>query len=97
MENTNMDEAPEVYSDGVQIAVSPFTVALMFSVNPPVQPGTQAPRKAATVRMSIEHAKVLAIILKKQIKQYEEQQLGQPIALPLQIYQQLGLSRNEDW
>jgi hypothetical protein len=85
-----------VYSDGVQIAVSPFTVALMFTVAPPGQPGTQAPTKVATVRMSVEHAKVLAIILRKQIKQYEEQ-LGQPVPLPHQIYNQLGLSKSEDW
>ena len=91
-----MDDDIGVYSDGVQIAVSPFTVALMFTVNPPSQPGTQAPIKVSTVRMSVEHAKVLAIILRKQIKQYEEQ-LGQPVALPNQIYQQLGISKSEDW
>ncbi len=91
-----MDETG-VYSDGVQISVSPFTVGLFFTVAPAAQPGTQAPIKVSAVRMSLEHAKVLAIILRKQLKQYEEQQLGQPISLPHQVYQQLGISRAEDW
>jgi hypothetical protein len=39
---------------------------------------------------------VFAIIIRKQLKQFEEQ-LGQPIALPAQVYQQLGLSAKEDW
>jgi hypothetical protein len=46
--------------------------------------------------MSLEHAKVMAIILRKQLKQFEEQ-LGAEIALPLQVYQQLGVSPKEDW
>ena len=37
-----MDE-PVLYSDGIQIGVSPFTVTLGFTVAPQAQPGTQAP------------------------------------------------------
>jgi hypothetical protein len=90
-----MDE-PILYSDGVQVSVSPFTVTLGFTVAPQGQPGTQVPIPVATVRMSLEHAKVMAIILRKQLKQFEEQ-LGQPVALPPQVYQQLGASPKEDW
>ena len=90
-----MDE-PVVYSDGIQIGVSPFTVTLGFTLAPQAQPGTQVATPVATVRMSLEHAKVMAIILRKQLKQFE-QQLGQDIALPHQVYQQLGLSPTEDW
>ena len=90
-----MDE-PSVYSDGIQIGVSPFTVTLGFTVAPQAQPGTQAATPVATIRMSLEHAKVMAIILRKQLKQFE-QQLGQEIALPHPVYQQLGLSPKEDW
>jgi hypothetical protein len=89
-----MDE-PVLYSDGIQVGVSPFTVTLAFTVAPPAQPG-QVPIPVATIRMSLEHAKVMAIILRKQIKQYEEQ-LGTDIALPHQVYQQLGVSPKEDW
>ncbi len=54
-----MDE-PILYSDGIQVGISPFTVTLGFTVAPPVQSGTQAPIPVATVRMSPEHAKVMA-------------------------------------
>lgn len=90
-----MEEA-NVYSDGIQIGVSPFTVTLGFTLAPQAQPGTQVPTPVATVRMSLEHAKVMAILLKRQLKQYEEQ-LGTGIALPAQVYQQLGVSAKEDW
>jgi hypothetical protein len=90
-----MDE-PVLYSDGIQIGVSPFTVTLGFTVAPPAQPGAQASIPVATIRMSLEHAKVMAIILRKQLKQFEEQ-LGAEIALPHQVYQQLGVSPKEDW
>ena len=90
-----MDE-PIVYSDGIQIGVSPFTVTLGFTVAPQAQPGTQVATPVATIRMSLEHAKVMAIILRKQLKQFEEQ-LGAEIPLPLQVYQQLGVSPKEDW
>ena len=90
-----MDE-PIVYSDGIQVGISPFTVTLGFTVAPPVQAGTQAAIPVATIRMSPEHAKVMAIILRKQLKQFE-QQLGQEIALPHQVFQQLGVSPKEDW
>ena len=60
-----MDE-PILYSDGIQIGVSPFTVTLGFTVAPQAQPGTQVATPVATIRMSLEHAKVMAIILRKQ-------------------------------
>ena len=90
-----MDE-PVVYSDGIQVGISPFTVTLGFTLAPPAQAGPQIPTPVATIRMSLEHAKVMAIILRKQLKQFEEQ-LGTEIALPPQVYQQLGVSPQEDW
>lgn len=90
-----MDQ-PLLYSDGVQVGISPFTVTLSFTVAPQPPVHGQAPAPVATIRMSPEHAKVMAIILRRQLKQFEEQ-LGQPIALPPQVYQQLGLSPKEDW
>ena len=89
-------EEPVLYSDGIHVGISPFTVTLGFTLAPPAQPGPQIPTPVATIRMSLEHAKVMAIILKKQLKQFEEQ-LGTEIALPPQVYQQLGVSPQEDW
>ena len=46
--------------------------------------------------MSLEHAKVMTILLRKVLKQHEDQQ-GTPIVLHPQIYTQMGISRQEDW
>ncbi len=86
---------PDVYCDGVQIGVSPFGLVLNLTQSPPT-PGTQQPKTAAFVRMSLEHAKVMAIMLRKILKQTEDQQ-GGPIVLHPQIYTQMQISRQEDW
>jgi len=90
-----MDE-PLLYSDGIQIGISPFTVSLSFTVAPAAQAGAQLPAPVATIRTSLEHAKVMAIVLRRQLKQFEEQ-LGTEIPLPPQVFQQLGVSPKEDW
>lgn len=91
-----MADVPHVYADAVQLGVGAFTVSLTFSIAPIAQPGTQAPEAVAVVRMSPEHAKLMAILLRKQLKQFEEN-LGAPIAILPQVYQQLGISAKEDW
>lgn len=91
-----MDDEVDLFIDGVQVGLSPFSVALVFTISPQPGAGTQAPKKLATIRMSAEHAKVMSILMRRQLKQFEEQ-LGQPIPIPPQVYQQLGLSPKEDW
>lgn len=90
-----MEEVQEYYADGVEInLVMPWTVALTFSVK---GIGPQAePKRIAIVRMSPEHAKVVAMLLKKQIKGYE-MNTGANINLPHDMYSKLGLSPTEDW
>lgn len=90
------DQVPELYADGVQIGLGPFGAILSFTMQPAGQTGQLAPIRVCNMRMSVEHAKVLTILLKKQLKAYE-QQLGEDIPLHPQLYQQLGLSRQEDW
>jgi hypothetical protein len=87
---------PELYCDGAQVGLSPFTAIFSLTMQPAGQTGAMAPIKVANVRMSLEHAKVLAIMLRKQLKTYEAQ-MGADIQLPAQLYQQLGLSKQEDW
>lgn len=60
------------------------------------QAGTAAPIRVANIRMSLEHAKVMAIVLRKQLKGFE-QGMGQDIPLHPTLYQQLGISKQEDW
>ena len=90
------DGVPEIYCDGAQVGLSPFTAILSLTMQPAGQTGTMPPIRVANLRMSLEHAKVLAMILRRQIKNYETQ-TGTEIAIPAQLYQQLGLSRQEDW
>ena len=90
------DDPEPIYSDGVQVGCAPFTVALTFTVSASPSKGSQLPRMVADLRMSPEHAKVMAIILTRQLKEFE-QQLGRPIPIHPQVAQQLGLSPTEDW
>ncbi len=92
-----MEEPLDLYIDGFQMGIAPFSVALAFGISPAPGSGSpQAPKPLVTIRMSVEHAKVMTIIMRRQLKQYEES-LGQPIPIPPQVYQQLGLSPREDW
>ncbi len=94
---TNENECPEFYSDSFRFTVSPYGVAFTFGVNVPhPSPGKVTPGKDSVVlRMSLEQAKVLAMLLRRNLKNYElENKLE--IALPLQLYTQLGITR-EDW
>ncbi len=89
------DAPPPVYADGVQIGLSPFTAQLTFTMAVSGI-GTQLPANVANVRMSLEHAKVLSMLLKRQLKAFEDQ-MQSPIHIHPQVFQQLGLSMNEDW
>ncbi len=92
-----MPEEPQpLYSDGLQVGCAPFTVALTFTVSPTPGKGNVPPTVVADIRMSPEHAKVMAIILRRQLMDFE-QQLGRPIPIHPQVAQQLGVSPNEDW
>jgi hypothetical protein len=90
------EELIPLYSDGVQVGCAPFTIALTFTVSPSPSRGPQPPKVIADIRMSPEHAKVMAILLRRQLRDFE-QQLGKPIPVHPQVAQQLGLSPAEDW
>ena len=89
---------PDVYSDQFNMAVSPYGVALTFLLTPssptPIQAVTGDPQ--AVVRMSLEHAKVMSMVLRRSIKQYELETLGDHIRIPRGILGQLKLTE-DDW
>ncbi len=92
-----MPEDPDpVYSDGLQVGCAPFTIALTFTVSPNPGKGNIPPAVVADIRMSPEHAKVMTIVLRRQLKDFE-MQLGRPIPMHPQVAQSLGISPNEDW
>ncbi len=66
-------EIPEYYTSSVALATNIYDVTLQFRVQvPPVAPG-QPPleRPVCVVRMSPQHAKMLALILTNAIRDYE--------------------------
>lgn len=90
-------ELPDVYTDSFQFSVSPYGVSFTFGVNPPhLAPARAEPAKELVVlRMSLENAKVLAMMLRRNLKSYEREQ-SLEVALPPGLYTQLGIAR-EDW
>jgi hypothetical protein len=91
-------EPIDVYSDQFGLNVGAYGTSLNFSVSgaTPPAPGT-APQveRLATIRMSLEHLKVMAFVIRRQILQYE-QQTGVNIQVPVEVLNSLRISR-EDW
>ena len=90
------DEVQPVFCDSVQVGSSPFGISMLFTLAPNPSWAKQEPRIVADVRMSPEHAKVLAIILRRHILDFE-QQMGRPLPMHPTVMKQLGLSPEEDW
>ena len=92
------DEVPDIYCDGVVTAVTPYDVILQLQRRPKENPSgaTQLPDLVGCVRLSLEQAKVLCIVLKASLKALEDSQ-GTAIPLHPQVRQPLGISKNEDW
>lgn len=90
------DDLPEFYVDQFRMNVSPYGAAITFGLASPNPTTGQAQvHDTVLLRMSLEHMKVMAIILKKNLKAYEEQTQA-PINIPRAILNQMGLSP-EDW
>jgi hypothetical protein len=93
-----MTEPVNVFTDQFQINTGPYGVTLNFSLSDPTPaaPGT-APKieRQATVRMTLEHLKVMSFILQRSVKQYEAQ-TNTTIQIPMQMLNAMGISM-EDW
>ncbi len=88
---------PDVYVDQMRSTVGVFGVNITFGLNEP-HPTSAGPRMATErviLRMSLEHAKVVAMMLRRQLKKYE-QETGTTIELPSNVYTGLGIAQ-EDW
>jgi hypothetical protein len=93
-----MSDAPvDVYADQIALSIGPFGCALNFGVSLRMPPpgGGAAGNQVATVRMSLEHLKVMAFLLRRQLIQYEREQAIR-IQVPMDVLNQLRIGR-EDW
>lgn len=90
------EEPPDFYVDGFRVTVTPYGVNLTFSrsVPHPTPAGREAGEPQVILRMSLEHAKTVSMLLRKQLKTYEAE--NGEINLPPGLYTGLGIAR-EDW
>ena len=94
----SMEDLPDIYCDTMSMAQTAYGVAFTFSLSPSMPvPGQATPEPQAVVRMSLEHAKVFAMVVRKNLKQYELEHLGDPIRIPAEVLRQLNLSEESDW
>lgn len=90
-------DIPDIYCNSVQLGISPYDLTIELQQRKASLEGQeQKPVAVGTVRMSFEHAKVLAIILRKTLKVYEDQ-AKRPIPVHPELLDQLGISEAEDW
>lgn len=93
-----MVESFDIYSDSFQINTGPYGCTLNFMLSPstPPAPGkTPQHETLATIRMSLEHLKLMTFVLRRQIMLHE-QQTGVNIQVPTQVLNSLSISP-EDW
>lgn len=93
-----MAEPVDIYSDAFQLNTGPYGACLNFMLSPstPPAPGKMAQSDTlATVRMSLEHLKLMTFVLRRQIMSHE-QQTGVDIQVPSQVLNSLAISV-EDW
>ncbi len=81
---------PDFYINGVGFAASVYEFVLNFTFRK--GPNT-APEPMASIRMSPQHAKVMARMFSRQVKMYE-QEIG-PIYLPAKLIEDLKLEDSE--
>ena len=93
-----MVEPIDIYSDSFGLNTGPYGCTLNFMLSPstPPVPG-KAPQHEtlATIRMSLEHLKLMTFVLRRQIMLHE-QQTGVNIQVPTQVLNSLSISP-DDW
>lgn len=93
-----MPDPIDVYSDQFGINTGPFGCSLNFMVSGATPPAPGTPPQAerlATVRMSLEHLKLMTFMLHRQVAQ-QERQTGVTIEIPAVVLNQIQIGQ-EDW
>ncbi len=93
-----MSEPFDEYVDQLGIGAGAYGVALNFMKTSakPVAPGNVPPTQdVGTIRMSLEHFKIMAFLMKRHVDGIESQ-LGIEIPLPIQVMVALKIAP-EDW
>ena len=87
----------EFYIDTYSFIGSPYTIHLTFGVaQPGEQPEDARIDKLVVLRMSPEHAKVMSILFKRAVREYEER-IGTEIAVAPPILDTYKINLALDW
>lgn len=92
-----MAESIDVYSDQFMVSIGPYGASPSFALST-AHPEPTAPKPAervATIRMSVEHLKVMTMIILRHVRKIEAE-MGVAYQVPSQLLAQMGIAR-EDW
>lgn len=92
-----MPEPVDVYSDQFLVSVGPYGASLTFSLSTahPDQSSPKPPERVATIRMSIEHLKMISMVINRHVKKMEAD-LGVSYQVPVKLLSSMGIAP-EDW
>ena len=90
---SDYEQMQEAFSDVFEVHVNPWSVALTFGRRA-TRP-TESNEYTVRMRMPLQQAKALAVVLLRSIRQYE-QQADTDVDLPQQVLEGLGIAP-EDW
>ena len=89
-----LEPLAEIYSDEMGISVGPLGCSLSFSSSPApvIGPADEPPqpRRPVVIRLSLEHLKLMAYILRNQVRGFEQQSQVQ-IPITRQVLDQLAI------
>ena len=92
------NETPDIYVDQFLVTLGVFGANMTFILSDPHPAQGGVPRQGVEkvrLRMSLEHAKIMTMLLRRQLKQYETEN-GVRIQIPAQVYSSIGIAE-EDW
>ncbi len=87
MEPDEIDDLPEYYTDSVNFMTNIYGFTLEFGV---MQAQDAPPRQVARIKMSPQHAKIMSLLLRKNVQEYERR-IG-TVILPEGLYKDLGIT-----
>ena len=88
-----MQDPIDAYADQFQLSTAPYGATMSFLVSPPTPsaPGAPVtPERVATIRTSLEHLKVMAFILKRQVLEHDRR-TNTSVPVQLEVLNYLGI------
>lgn len=82
-------DVAEYYSNSVGFAMGYYDVALLFGLQKPSTQGVPIREMRAIINMSPQHAKVVCLLLKKNLEEYQKK-YGE-IVVPDELCSELGI------